>query len=64
MRQITKLFLALAIVASPLTFTSCDDDSLYSGNDYYDDLVANAVQKTITGYFLMVQVTLLPIIGS
>ena len=45
MRQITKLFLALAIVASPLTFTSCDDDSLYSGNDYYDDLVANAVQN-------------------
>ena len=43
MRRISKFFLALAIVASPLALTSCDDD-------YYDDLVTSAVQNYLREY--------------
>ena len=43
MRRISKFFLALAIVVSPLALTSCDDD-------YYDDLVTSAVQNYLREY--------------
>ena len=43
MRRISKFFLALAIVASPLALTSCDDD-------YYDDLVTSAVRNYLGEY--------------
>ncbi len=36
--------LALAVLASPLTFTSCDDDPLYDGY-YYNELVTDAVNN-------------------
>ena len=43
MRRISKFFLALAIVVSPLALTSCDDD-------YYDDLVTSAVRNYLGEY--------------
>ena len=43
MKRITKLFLALAIVVSPLALTSCDDD-------YYDNLVTSAVRNYLYQY--------------
>lgn len=43
MRRISKFFLALAIVASPLALISCDDD-------YYDDLVTSAVRNYLGEY--------------
>lgn len=46
MKRIIKLFLALAIVASPLTLTSCDDDNDY----YYDNLVNTAVNNYLYEY--------------
>ena len=51
MKRITKLFLALAIVASPLTFTSCDND-FYDGDDYYyyNNLVTSAVRNYLYQY--------------
>ena len=44
MKRVAKLFLALAVVASPMLFTSCDD---YDDNGYYyyNDLVSNAVRN-------------------
>ncbi|QUB77134.1 hypothetical protein J5A58_10355 [Prevotella melaninogenica] len=51
MKRITKLFLALAIVASPLALTSCDDD-FYDGDDYYyyNNLVTSAVRNYLYQY--------------
>ena len=51
MKRITKLFLALAIVASPLTLTSCDDN-FYDGDDYYyyNNLVTSAVRNYLYQY--------------
>lgn len=51
MKRITKLFLALAIVASPLTLTSCDND-FYDGDDYYyyNNLVTSAVRNYLYQY--------------
>mgnify|MGYP005938741855 CR=1 FL=1 len=43
MRRISKFFLALAIVVSPLALTSCDDD-------YYNDLVSEAVRNYLGEY--------------
>ena len=37
--------MALAIVASPLALTSCDDDPWGDGSYYYNDLVTSAVQN-------------------
>lgn len=49
MKRITKLFLALALVASPLTFMSCDDD--HWGDDYYyNSLVSAAVRNYLYEY--------------
>lgn len=44
MKRVAKLFLALAVVASPMLFTSCDD---YDDNGYYyyNDLVSRAVRN-------------------
>ena len=50
MRRISKFFLALAIVASPLAFTSCDDDSWGDNNYYYNDLVSDAVRNYLREY--------------
>ena len=50
MRQISKLFMALAIVASPLALTSCDDDSWGDNNYYYNDLVSDAVRNYLREY--------------
>ena len=50
MRRISKFFLALAIVASPLAFTSCDDDSWGDNNYYYNDLVNDAVRNYLREY--------------
>lgn len=50
MKRITKLFLALAIVASPFTLTSCDDD-YWGENDYYNNsLVNEAVHNYLAKY--------------
>ena len=50
MKRITKLFLALAIVASPLALTSCDND-FYDGDDYYyNNLVTSAVRNYLYQY--------------
>lgn len=45
MKRVTKFFLALAVVASPMVFTSCDDDDPWNNGYYYDDLVTNAVRN-------------------
>ena len=50
MRRISKFFMALAIVASPLAFTSCDDDSWGDNNYYYNDLVSDAVRNYLREY--------------
>ena len=50
MRRISKLFMALAIVASPLAMTSCDDDPWGDNNYYYNDLVSNAVRNYLREY--------------
>ena len=50
MRRISKFFLALAIVASPLAFTSCDDDLWGDNNYYYNDLVNDAVRNYLREY--------------
>ena len=50
MRRISKFFLALAIVASPLAFTSCDDDLWGDNNYYYNDLVSDAVRNYLREY--------------
>ena len=50
MRRISKLFMALAIVASPLALTSCDDDPWGDNNYYYNDLVSNAVRNYLREY--------------
>ena len=50
MRRISKLFMALAIVASPLALTSCDDDSWGDNNYYYNDLVSDAVRNYLREY--------------
>ena len=50
MRRISKFFLALAIVASPLAFTSCDDDPWGDNNYYYNDLVNDAVRNYLREY--------------
>lgn len=42
--------MALAIVASPLAFTSCDDDSWGDNNYYYNDLVSEAVRNYLREY--------------
>ena len=44
MKRVAKLFLALAVVTSPMLFTSCDD---YDDNGYYyhNDLVSRAVRN-------------------
>jgi len=34
MKRVAKLFLALAVVASPMLFTSCDD---YDDNDDFEE---------------------------
>ena len=51
MKRITKLFLALAIVVSPLALTSCDND-FYDGDDnyYYNNLVTSAVRNYLYQY--------------
>lgn len=50
MRRISKFFLALAIVASPLALTSCDDDPWGDNNYYYNDLVSDAVRNYLGEY--------------
>ena len=50
MRRISKFFLALAIVASPLALTSCDDDPWGDNNYYYNDLVSDAVRNYLREY--------------
>lgn len=50
MRRISKLFMALAIVASPLALTSCDDDPWGDNNYYYNDLVSDAVRNYLREY--------------
>ena len=50
MRRISKFFMALAIVASPLAFTSCDDDPWGDNNYYYNDLVNDAVRNYLREY--------------
>lgn len=50
MRRISKFFLALAIVASPLALTSCDDDSWGDNNYYYNDSVNDAVRNYLREY--------------
>ena len=50
MRRISKFFMALAIVASPLALTSCDDDPWGDNNYYYNDLVTAAVRNYLREY--------------
>ncbi len=50
MRRISKLFLALAIVAGPLTLASCDNDPWGDDNYYYNDLVSAAVRNYLREY--------------
>ena len=50
MRRISKFFMALAIVASPLALTSCDDDPWGDNNYYYNDLVTDAVRNYLREY--------------
>ena len=50
MRRISKLFLALAIVAGPLTLASCDNDLWGDDNYYYNDLVSDAVRNYLREY--------------
>ena len=50
MRRISKFFLVLAIVASPLALTSCDDDPWGDNNYYYNDLVSDAVRNYLREY--------------
>ena len=50
MRRISKFFLALAIVASPLALTSCDNDPWGDNNYYYNDLVSDAVRNYLREY--------------
>ena len=50
MRRISKFFMALAIVASPLALTSCDDDPWGDDNYYYNDLVSDAVRNYLREY--------------
>lgn len=50
MRRISKLFLALAIVAGPLTLASCDNDPWGDDNYYYNDLVSDAIRNYLREY--------------
>ena len=50
MRRISKLFLALAIVAGPLVLASCDNDPWGDDNYYYNDLVSDAVRNYLREY--------------
>ena len=50
MRRISKFFMALAIVVSPLALTSCDDDPWGDNNYYYNDLVNDAVRNYLREY--------------
>ena len=50
MRRISKLFLALAIVAGPLALASCDNDPWGDDNYYYNDLVSDAVRNYLREY--------------
>ncbi len=50
MKRIAKLFLALAIVASPLTLTSCHVQLLDDDEYYYNDLVNEAVRSYLFYY--------------
>ena len=50
MRRISKFFMVLAIVTSPLAFTSCDDDLWGDNNYYYNDLVNDAVRNYLREY--------------
>lgn len=50
MRRISKLFLALAIVAGPLVLASCDNDPWGGDNYYYNDLVSDAVRNYLREY--------------
>lgn len=50
MRRISKLFLALAIVAGLLTLASCDNDPWGDDNYYYNDLVSDAVRNYLREY--------------
>ena len=50
MRRISKFFMALAIVASPLALTSCNDDPWGDNNYYYNDLVSDAVRNYLREY--------------
>lgn len=50
MRRISKFFMALAIVASPLALTNCDDDPWGDNNYYYNDLVSDAVRNYLREY--------------
>lgn len=50
MKRITKLFLALAIVASPLALTSCSNDSWDDNDYYYDNLVNAAVRNYLRDF--------------
>ena len=50
MRRISKLFLALAIVAGPLTLASCDNDPWGDDNYYYNYLVSDAVRNYLREY--------------
>ena len=50
MRRISKLFLALAIVAGPLTLASCDNDPWGDDNYYYNDFaVRNYLREYPSG---------------
>ena len=42
MRRISKLFLALAIVAGPLVLASCDNDP-WGDDNYYYNLLAELI---------------------
>ncbi len=48
MKRVAKLFLALAVVASPMLFTSCDD---YDDDGYYyhNDLVRDCILRSRSG---------------
>ena len=50
MRRISKLFLALAIVAGPLVLARCDNDPWGDDNYYYNDLVSDAVRNYLREY--------------
>ena len=59
MRRISKFFMALAIVASPLALTSCDDDPWGDNNYYYNDLVFTQVVSYRITYQIIIVIVIL-----